>query len=258
MSDISPRRRLLGRGALASAFLAVPLTASICYADDVPSLLAGSAQAAEADVQQSEEEIVEIDIEREFDEAELELEEAERELELAEHGMVHIEREIEHGKDGKVIKREIRMNGKDWSELNEKERAEVRAQLAEVRAQMAEGGEMREEIRKIRRDMGEGGELRREIRLAVSEASAEAAAAGAKAPKVVMKCKDKENVVTTEEGADGKVTMFVCEANADKLAMKALRTARASIASERNLTDEQRAEALRSIDEEIARIESES
>ena len=264
MSDISPRRRLLGRGALASAFLAVPLTASICYAEGAPNALFASAQAADvdewtdADVQQEQDEIVEIEIERELDEAERELEEAERELELAEHHMVHIEREIEHDEDGKIIKREIRMNGKDWSELNEKERAEVRAQLAEARAQMAEGGEVREEIRKIRREMSEGGEMRREVRLAVSAAHAEASAAGAKAPKVVMKCKDKENLITTEEGADGKVTMFVCEANADRLAMKALRTARASIASERNLTNEQRAEALRSIDEEIARIESES
>ena len=250
MSDISPRRRLTGRAAIASAFLAVPLTASIAYAESAQSAFAASAQTAEvdewtdADVQQEQEEMaqVEIEIEREFDEAERELDQAERDFDEAERKLVEIEREIERGEDGKLVERKIRYNGKGWEDMSDAERAEVREEMAELRQQFAEDGEMR-----------------REIRIAVAEAQADAreavAEAMATAPRVVMKCKDKENLVTTEQDSDGKVMMFVCEANADKLALNALRSARSAIAIERNLTDRQRAEALRSIDEEIARIE---
>ncbi len=67
-----------------------------------------------------------------------------------------------------------------------------------------------------------------------------------------MACKDSTNYVTTQQNTDGGTTMYVCEANAEKLALGALRTARSALATGRNLTPETRAEALRSIDEEIA------
>ena len=270
MSDISPRRRLTGRAAIASAFLAVPLTASIAYAESAKRAYAASAQVAEvdewtdADIQQEQEEMtqVEIEIEREFDEAEEEFTKAERDFDEAERKFVEIEREIERGEDGKLVKRKIRYNGKGWEEMSEADRAKFREEMAGLRQQFAEDGEMRREMREMRREFGENGELRRDIRLAVTEAQSEAAEAHAKAmafaPRVVMKCKDKENLITTEEGSDGKVTMFICEANADRLAVNALLTARSAIATERNLTAEQRAKALRSIDDEIARLDHES
>ena len=270
MSDISLRRRLAGRAAIASAFLAVPLTASIAYAESAKRAYAASAQVAEvdewtdADIQQEQEEMtqVEIEIEREFDEAEEEFTKAERDFDEAERKFVEIEREIERGEDGKLVKRKIRYNGKGWEEMSEADRAKFREEMAGLRQQFAEDGEMRREMREMRREFGENGELRRDIRLAVTEAQSEAAEAHAKAmafaPRVVMKCKDKENLITTEEGSDGKVTMFICEANADRLAVNALLTARSAIATERNLTAEQRAKALRSIDDEIARLDHES
>lgn len=265
MSDISPRRRLTGRAAIASAFLAVPLTASICYAEGAPSALVAAAQAAEvdewtdADVQQEQDEMaeVEIDIEREFDEAEREFTKAEREFDEAERKFVEIEREIERGEDGKLVKRKIRYNGKGWEEMSEAERAKFKAEMAELRGQFANDGELRMEMRKLRSDMAENGKMRKEIRLAVAEAQAGAAEARVNAPRVVMKCTGSDELITTKEDSDGRTTMFVCEANADKLAMNALRTARSAIATERNLTAEQRAEALRSIDEEVARLERE-
>ena len=265
MSDISPRRRLTGRAAIASAFLAVPLTASICYAEGAPSALVAAAQAAEvdewtdADVQQDQDEMaeVEIDIEREFDEAEREFTKAEREFDEAERKFVEIEREIERGEDGKLVKRKIRYNGKGWEEMSEAERAKLKAEMAELRGQFANDGELRMEMRKLRSDMAENGKMRQEIRLAVAEAQAGAAEARVNAPRVVMKCTGSDELITTKEDSDGRTTMFVCEANADKLAMNALRTARSAIATERNLTAEQRAEALRSIDEEVARLERE-
>ena len=127
MSDISPRRRLLGRGALASAFLAVPLTASICYAEGTPTLLAATAQAAEtsveewteADVQEVREERIEteIEVERELAEAEREVAEAEREVAEVRREIVEIERELAEGDERRVEKRRIRINGKDWEKM---------------------------------------------------------------------------------------------------------------------------------------------
>ena len=267
MSDISPRRRLAGRAAIASAFLAVPLTASICYAEGTPRLLVASAQAAEAqvdewtdaDVQQEQREMaeVELDIEREFDEAEREFAEAEREFDEAEREFAEIEREIAEDGHHTIVKRKIRYNGKDWGEMSEAERASVREEMAEMRKQFGENGELRQEMRELRRQFGENGELRREIRLAVAEAQAEGARAHAMAPRVVMKCKDKVNYVSTEVDNNGRTTMFVCEANASKMALSALRTARIAVESERNLSAEERAEALRSIDEEIAELQRE-
>lgn len=264
MSDISPRRRLAGRAAIASAFLAVPLTASICYAEGTPGVLVAAAQAAEvdewteADVQelQQEQAEAEIEVEREFDEAQDEMREAEVELAEAERELRELERDL--AEDRVTVRRQVTVNGKDWNELSAKERAELRAEMAELRQSLGERGELRETMRELRRDFAENGEVRREVRLAVAEATAEAANASAHAPRVIMECRDKENMITTETDAKGKMTMFVCEANADRLALSALRTARSAIVIERNLTDDQRREALREIDVEIERLQNES
>ena len=249
MSDISPRRRLTGRAAIASAFLAVPLTASICYAEGAPGVLVASAQAAEAevdewtdaDVRQEQEEMaeVEVEIDREFDEAERELAEAERELAEAEREFAEIERELAEG--GEVLRqgRHVRVNGKDWGRLDEAERAELRAEMAELRRQFAEDGE-----------------LRREIHLAVAEAQAGAMKARASAPRVVEACKDDYAPVTSQTDAKGRTTLFICETAGDRIALRAMRQARTAIASEKSLSASQREEALRELDREIAELEA--
>ena len=249
MSDISPRRRLTGRAAIASAFLAVPLTASICYAEGAPGVLVASAQAAEAevdewteaDVRQEQEEMaeVEVEIDREFDEAERELAEAERELAEAEREFAEIERELAEG--GEVLRqgRHVRVNGKDWGRLDEAERAELRAEMAELRRQFAEDGE-----------------LRREIHLAVAEAQAGAMKARASAPRVVEACKDDYAPVTSQTDAKGRTTLFICETAGDRIALRAMRQARTAIASEKSLSTSQREEALRELDREIAELEA--
>ena len=275
MSDISPRRRWAGRSGIAAALLALPLTASVCYsqasAAPEPPVPALAPNAPEAPLAPQDPEAPpappapvtewEIDeIERDFDEAERDMASAERELESAGREMLEIERDIETTNGERVVKRKIRWNGKDWSEMTPAEREKAKKRIKESRLKLAEGGELRNEMDRLRRDMGENGRMHREISLAVAEAHAAGAEARAealsRAPRVVMKCRDDTNYIATEQDADGRVTMFVCEANADKLALGALRTARSAIATDRNLTREQRAEALRSIDEEIAELES--
>ena len=249
MSDISPRRRLTGRAAIAGAFLAVPLTASVCYADSVaPSLIASVSAAEVAEEWQDREEVTEemVEIERELDEAERELAEAEVEMEEARQEIIEIEREMDE--DGK--ERRIVVNGKEWNEMSDADKAELRAEMAKLREQFAEGGEFRVEMDKVREQFGEKGELRREIRLAVAEAQE----AGKMAPEVVVSCKDEFSPVTSETDANGKTTLFVCETAADKLALSAMKSARAAIAAEKSLSAEERAEALRSLDAEIAEL----
>ncbi len=260
MSDISPRRRLIGRAAIATAFLTVPLTASIVYAEDAPSVLAAATQAAEveewnaAEVRQKET-APDVQIDRQFEEAERDLAEAEHDFNQAEREVVEIEREIEAGEDREIVKRKIRYNGKDWSEMSETDRAKFREEMAELREKFGENGELREEMRELRRQFGENGEMRREIRLAVAEAQAGAAHARAMAPKVVVSCKEEYSPVSSQTDADGKTTLFVCESAGEKIALRAMKQARATIANERSLSAEERAEALRSLDEEIADLE---
>lgn len=260
MSDISPRRRLAGRVAITSAFLAVPLTASIVYAEGAPRVLAAAAQAAEveewtaSEVRQQQAE-PEVDVERQFDQAERDLADAERGLDKAEREIIEIEREIEAGKDRKKVKRKIRYKGKDWSEMSEADRAKLREEMAGLREKFGENGELREEMRELRRELGENGEMRRDIRLAVAEAQAGATHASAMAPQVVVACKDEYSPVTSETDGQGRTTLFVCETAGDKIALRAIKQARARIASERSLSAEERAEALRSLDEEIAEME---
>lgn len=254
MSDISPRRRLTGRAAIAGAFLAVPLTASVCYADSVaPSLIASVSAAEVAEEWQDREEVTEevVEIERELDEAERELAEAEVEMEEARREIIEIEREMEEdGKERRIEKRRIVVNGKEWDEMSDADKAELRAEMAKLREQFAEGGDFRVEMDKVREQFGEKGELRREIRLAVAEAQE----AGKMAPEVVVSCKDENSPVTSKTDANGKTTLFVCETAADKLALSAMKSARAAIAAEKSLSAEERAEALRSLDAEIAEL----
>ena len=266
MSDISPRRRLAGRAAIASAFLAVPLTASICYAEGAPRLLVASAQAAETqvdewkdvDFQPEPEELAEMEreIEEEFDEAEREMREAEIELEGTAAEIAELERELAEAGDELKEGRRVSYNGKDWSQLSASERQEIREDLARTRQQLAENGAVRLQMEELKLKLGEDGELRRDVRLALAEARAETAKAGALAPRVISACKDEYIPVTSETDADGKTTLYVCETAGDAIALRAMRQARLAIASEKSLGKEQRNEALRELDREIAALEA--
>ena len=266
MSDISPRRRLAGRAAIASAFLAIPLTASICYAEGTPRLLVASAQAAETqvdewkdvDFQPEPEELAEMEreIEEEFDEAEREMREAEIELEGTAAEIAELERELAEAGDELKEGRRVSYNGKEWSQLSASERREIREDLARTRQQLAENGAVRLQMEELKLKLGEDGELRRDVRLALAEARAETAKAGALAPRVISACKDEYIPVTSETDADGKTTLYVCETAGDAIALRAMRQARLAIASEKSLGKEQRREALRELDREIAALEA--
>ena len=274
MTDGSRRRRIAARGAVAAAVLALPMTASIRYSEAIAAApeapvapFAPEAPVAplapEAPVAPDfDDEFSEI--ERDFDRAEEDFARAERDFEQAEREMRDIERDLDSDHDKRRVRHRVVWNGKDWDAMSAEERRELKKEMKDLREKFAEGGEFRREMEELRRELAEEDrETQREIRIAMAEARAGAAEArasaaharaAARAPQVVMECRGEDSPVTTQVDADGQTTMFVCESFGDKIALKAMKSARYAIQIDRNLSDRDRAEALRELDEEISSL----
>ncbi|WP_226697393.1 M56 family metallopeptidase [Qipengyuania flava] len=281
MDDGSRGRRWAARGAVAAALLAVPMTASISYAEPVAAPEAPAApfaptapvaaafaapdappapaapDAPPAPEEPGEREFIaaqERRIEREFIRAERDIERAEREIERARETVARAERDPA---------RHARWDGRDWDQMSDKEKRDFKKEMAQLRKDLADGGKVQRELQRIEAQQVDRAESRREVQVALAEAHAEAAQvraeavaekAVASAPKVVMKCLDKDRAVTTKVDAKGRTTMYVCESYGDMVALKALKHTRKSIASDSKWSDETRAEILADIDAEIARL----
>ena len=281
MDDGSRGRRWAARGAVAAALLAVPMTASISYAEPVaapeapaapfaPTAAVAAAFAAPdappapaapdappAPEEPGEREFIaaqERRIEREFIRAERDIERAEREIERARETVARAERDPA---------RHARWDGRDWDQMSDKEKRAFKKEMAQLRKDLADGGKVQRELQQIEARQVDRAESRREVQVALAEAHAEAAQvraeavaekAVASAPKVVMKCLDKDRAVTTKVDAKGRTTMYVCESYGDMVALKALKHTRKSIASDSKWSNETRAEILADIDAEIARL----
>lgn len=281
MDDGSRGRRWAARGAVAAALLAVPMTASISYAEPVAAPEAPAApfaptapvaaaiaapdappapdapDAPPAPEEPGEREFtaaVERRIEREFIRAERDIERAEREIERARETVARVERDPA---------RHARWDGRNWDQMSDKEKRAFKKEMAQLRKDLADGGKVQRELQQIEARQVDRAESRREVQVALAEAHAEAAQvraeavaekAVASAPKVVMKCLDKDRAVTTKVDAKGRTTMYVCESYGDMVALKALKHTRKSIASDSKWSDETRAEILADIDAEIARL----
>ena len=281
MDDGSRGRRWAARGAVAAALLAVPMTASISYAEPVAAPEAPAAPFAPTapvaaafaapdappapaapDAPPAPEEpdareftaAVERRIEREFIRAERDIERAEREIERARETVARAERDPA---------RHARWDGRDWDQMSDKEKRAFKKEMAQLRKDLADGGKVQRELQQIEARQVDRAESRREVQVALAEAHAEAAQvraeavaekAVASAPKVVMKCLDKDRAVTTKVDAKGRTTMYVCESYGDMVALKALKHTRKSIASDSKWSDDTRAEILADIDAEIARL----
>ena len=281
MDDGSRGRRLAARGAVAAALLAVPMTASISYAEPVAAPEAPAApfaptapvaaafaapdappapaapDAPPAPEKPDAREFIaaqERRIEREFIRAERDIERAEREIERARETVARVERDPA---------RHARWDGRNWDQMSDKEKRAFKKEMAQLRKDLADGGKVQREVQQIEARQVDRAESRREVQVALAEAHVEAAQvraeavaekAVASAPKVVMKCLDKDRAVTTKVDAKGRTTMYVCESYGDMVALKALKHTRKSIASDSKWSDETRAEILADIDAEIARL----
>jgi beta-lactamase regulating signal transducer with metallopeptidase domain len=245
MTDISPRRRVAGYATLGAALLAVPLTASITYAETpVPTPPAAPAPLAapmppappaapvppapvafQAITEFDPNTDVDVEFDTEF---------------VSQQGMVlnggDSTMVIEIDKDGEEIKhrrvskeRRVFLN-KDGEGLSKEEREAI---MAEVRESLAEVDEVLANTDVI-----------------IKEALAEADAART---EVKMECRGGDtDVATTVEKDDGR-TIYICKAKVMAHALSGLKEARAEIAKDSEMSSEMRSELLETLDEQIER-----
>lgn len=239
MSDITPRRRMAGRTLLGAALLALPATATIAYAEN-------ARQEAPQDAPDAPEPPLPPDAP-----AAPQPPEAPAAPGWVEDRDVRVEITRTVDDDGKV-KVVRRVSHNDGHAMSAEDRAELERELAGLEAELArENREMERELHEeLRRELGENGKMHREIRIATrhaadaaARASADAARAVAMAPEVVHACKgDKEPVTTTTDG--GKTRIYICDRAIARIRTDAIASARSAIERDRNLSPEQRAEAL--------------
>lgn len=225
MSDTTPGRRRLGRALIAAGALALPLTASISYsaasAQDAPlppappSPMTSPTAAAPPAPPAPPT--------------------------ANEHGARHV-----------VVHREVRREGADApGEAGQRNSFEWRGDPndPEFEVRMEQFGR---DMEKWGEKWGEEwGEQQRAQALAFAEQ------ARRNSPEVVESCDENERRRTTT--TDGRARVVICErdirAQARAGAMSGLRSARESIAHNREISAEVRAEVLNDLDEEIERIE---
>ncbi len=258
MADISPRRRFAGRALLAGAALALPLTASIGYAET------GAAQVSQPPVVPETPEVaplappvppavthpiarvierdVDVQVDGELDRGDgdpaAQTEEAVRSVRSR---VLRIERRVD-GAAGEAPNslRVLRM--KD-GRLTAEERARLQEDMAELREELGEGGALAQSLARARTAM----------------------------PDIVHSCQTGQaEVIVSGKTAAGREALFYCHRAAmesARVAMlgarSAIRGARAAvegarwaIQADRSLSDAERTEALRSIEEALAGLAS--
>ncbi|OZA93079.1 MAG: hypothetical protein B7X57_06200 [Erythrobacter sp. 34-65-8] len=236
MTDISPRRRLLGRLLLAGGLLALPLTASISYAEGnqapaaplvglVPAAPVASDAPAAPLLLQAGGEIAA---------------EAPEDSERVERKVIVIKR-----KDGESDsqrapgvsldenRRIIILDGKG---LSEEERARLHTEL--------DGKMLKME--------GDLAEARKDRRIAMIEMRR---SVGEEMSRIDVDCKDAAGQGGWQE-KDGRKVMVLCRTNvtASASVLSGLREAREALARDQNLTGEVRAEVLKALDDQIAKM----
>ncbi|AKM06654.1 M56 family metallopeptidase [Pelagerythrobacter marensis] len=247
MNDITPRRRMAGRAILAAGLLALPLTATISYAEsmDVEVPLppappaapeppappaaplapdAPPAPPAPAAPQSGEAErhvTVERIITNDGDDRRIHVHRVE--LDAARKKADKARLKAEKARQKAEMRR-------DMSNLSAADQAEFAADMARLEAELRQLDGLDERVE-------------REVRVAM-----------ASAPKVIEGCRGEEIVHESREG--GREVIRICTARIGAEARAGLHQARAEIASDRALSAEIRAQALRSIDEAIARAPS--
>ncbi len=239
MPDISARRRLAGRALLLGTIVALPLTATVSYAESIqaaPPLapeppappaapVAPAAAVAAPDAAWTD---------GEWTETETTVVKEDDGTVHREHRVYRVVRQDGEGGEMNVVRLE---------DIPPEQRAQVERQVAGVMAQRSE--------------------IRRQVSYAVAQAdaadgharitAAAAAHAAANAPRVVMQCKNENSPVTTETDAKGKTTMYVCESYGERLALTTMQSVRGAFVADRTLSANARAEAISALDTEIAR-----
>lgn len=228
MNEVSSRRRLAGRGLVAAALVALPLTATISYAaSDAPMAPPAPPAAPAAPIAPA----VPVPPAPPAPPAPIALQ-ATGEVEVDEHEEFVV-REVVKDKDGKetkTVERKIVIKDKD-GKLSKEEREALRKELRQ------EFVEMDTEIE----------EAMDEVRVAMLELKDEKHGV----TKVKIKCKDGSKGVALQ-GPEGETVHRLCTSEIMAHALTGLKEARKAIASDSNMDGEMRAEVLQALDEKIA------
>lgn len=220
MTELSSRRRWAGRLLAMAGALALPLTASISYAQNdaappsppSPPAPPASAVAPPPPALPSSPEIPDA-------------------------SEAWTEGTAPRGENTRVIRIE--------------RRAEPGKPVQEKRIVISEGADLSPETRKMiengladaEKEIAKGVRTHRQVQIAIADAASAA-------PKVTVNCRDNQKeVAETVTNKDGQLETMVCTAIARAEARQAIAAARREIAQSKELSDKARAEAQRALDE---------
>ena len=167
-------------------------------------------------------------------------------------------------RDGKGEPREersFRINGR---EATAAERAKLEAQIEGLRDFSRESEEIRKEIAVLRERFGVDGEFAREMEVLLEDLprtvenaqkiQIHATRTRASMPRVIEKCDGSGETVRERAGPNGEKTIVICRTAALSSAQAAIKSARGAVKRDRDLSESERAEALRALDEALAEI----
>ncbi|MEM6476966.1 MAG: M56 family metallopeptidase [Pseudomonadota bacterium] len=231
MSDHSPRRIITGRFLMGAGVLALPLTASISYAEaevptapEAPMVAAGvpSAPAApKAPAAPLFQEVIES-----------------------------IDPDTAMGSDEKTVREVIVITGDEEDGVSTKTSKQT-IKIVDRGAKMSEE-ERKAMIRELREGLKEADKALKDVPGIVEEAMMEIDTAGAGRTVVKMECRGgKGDIAKVEELKDGGRNVYLCQTRVMAEALKGLKEARKAIAENREITGEMRSEVLEVIDEQI-------
>ncbi|QIG52795.1 hypothetical protein G6N82_00230 [Altererythrobacter sp. BO-6] len=257
MNNPSRRQQWLGRGLMAGALVALPLTATISYADAPPEVPAPPAPPAPpaapgAPPAPAAPEAPAAPAAPDADFAWGE----DVQVNTSDDGKIRtvVLRKTREGEPGPGEKHETRVVwiGDKQGQLSAEEKAEMER---EIRAAMEESRreadvarrEADREMRLARREADrEMAQARREIRLAFKDMES----ARGEMVQLDFDC-DGALEVSEDKGAKGPRKVVLCKSDVMTSALAGLKAAREAIAKDGSMSDEIRAEVLRSLDEEI-------
>lgn len=236
MNDFSSRRRLAGRGLLGAALIALPLTASISYAEPAepaapvapeapaappaPDAPDASAPPAAPLAPMAHHDATDADAPEDVRKVRIVIEHSDDE-DAAEDGKIRKVRTIEIDGHGEKMSKEER----------EKLMAELKRELGTIDIEITKAMEDH------RIAMVELKDSMKDI------------------PHVAISCDEGENAKFTDR--NGRTVKMVCTSKIIASAVSGLESARATVAKDKNIPDDVRAEVLRSLDKEIARMKKE-
>lgn len=249
MSEISMKRRFAGRALLVTGALALPLTASISYAEvaqhDVPaapaaplapiaaqqSSLAPEAptppQPPEAPDHSSAPQVIVLPTSDEADEAE---DKGKRKVVMYRHEKTNA--------DGDIVKSVERSIVAAGTPMTSEERAAILREVEQAMAEARDGIE----------------EARGEIHLAIAQVDAQSASG---ATRVELRCKDNAPV-TEEIDRSGATRIFICQSAIMAEAIQGLKQAREEIAEAEEFPSDMRERVLQTLDERIDSLTEQS